>query len=350
VITQAQHARFWLIALLVFLGLFWLFSPMLLPFAVAIVVAYFLNPLVNMLQQKGARRPLGSIIVLVSFLLAVFLIMLLVVPLIQTQVSALIIAVPDYIQAFRRDVQPYFDKFLSRLSPEDLGNIQNVASGYAGNVVGWFARILENIVTGSMALFDILTLLIVTPVVAFYLLRDWPKLTTVIDQMIPRSSYDRVKQELTCIDQTLAGFIRGQGLVCLCLATLYGTGLTLSGLNYGATIGIVAGLLSFIPYVGTLFGVVTSLLLGFTEFDAWQPIAIIAAVFVVGQILEGYFLTPKLVGDRVGLHPVWILFSLFAGASLFGFVGILVAVPVAAVLGVLLRLAARLYRGSSYYQ
>lgn len=212
---------------------------------------------------------------------------------------------------------------------------------------GWF---VENIVTQGIAVFDILTLLIITPVVAFYLLRDWPKVTRSVDTLVPRKQHGLFRRALKDIDATLSGFLRGQALVCLCLGLIYSIGLSLVGLEYGATIGIIAGVLSFIPYVGSTFGLVVSMVLAFIQFDDGLSIGLTLAVFLFGQALEGYVLTPKLVGDRVGLHPVWILFALFAGGSLLGFVGILIAVPVAAVIGVLIRLGLSHYKESSLYK
>ena len=175
-------------------------------------------------------------------------------------------------------------------------------------------------------------------------------MTQAIDRALPRRHYTTIRMQLNEIDRTLAGFVRGQGLVCIALGTFYATGLSIVGLDFGVAIGLTAGLISFIPYVGTAFGMITSLVLGAIQFGDWPHIAGILAVFGIGQIMEGYFLTPKLVGDRVGLHPVWIMFGLFAGASLLGFLGMLIAVPVSAVIGVLVRFLMQQYQASAFYQ
>ena len=346
---HTTQKRFWLIALIALLVVLWALKPMLLPFVVGMAIAYFLNPPVNALSRLGLPRWLGTLTALLGFALVVVLMLLLIVPLLQSQIGALLQALPAYIQTLRDHIQPWAEQWMAKLSPDDVEKLRTAAGEYAGSVVGWSAKLVQGVISNSLALFDILTLLIITPVVAFYLLRDWPKLTRTLDKLLPRKQYALIRAELAEIDRTLSGFVRGQALVCLALGLIYGIGLSLVGLKYGATIGIIAGFLSFIPYVGSTFGWVASLALGFTQFDDHLHLGLIIGIFAIGQILEGYVLTPKLVGDRVGLHPVWILFALFAGGSLMGFVGVLIAVPVAAVIGVLTRFALRHYRASSFY-
>jgi predicted PurR-regulated permease PerM len=348
--TVSDHLRFWLIASALFAVLVWLLSPMLLPFVAAFAIAYFLNPVVNRLVHLNMPRWLGTTVVLLGFILVVVLAFLLLAPIIQGQLTALIDAMPGYAQKIQTDVKPWVEKLLARLSPEDLERLRTAAGQYAGDAVSWVGTVMKNVLSGGMALFDILTLLIITPIVAFYLLRDWPLVTRVIDEALPRTQYATIRDELNQIDGTLAGFVRGQGLVCIILGAFYAIGLSIAGLNFGAAIGITAGVLSFIPYVGTTFGWITSLILASMQFDSWEPIVTVLGVFVIGQILEGYYLTPKLVGDRVGLHPVWILFAIFAGGSLLGFLGVLIAVPVAAIIGVLVRFGLKQYKHSKYYK
>ncbi|MFA6279600.1 MAG: AI-2E family transporter [Bdellovibrionales bacterium] len=346
---QTPKARFWVIMIIAFVAVLWLLRPMLLPFVAGAALAYFLDPVVDRLTLWRVPRWLGTALVLLGFLLVVALLLLLIVPLIQTQMMALIDALPTYVDTLRTRFMPRIYDWLSRLSPADVEKLRQAASDYAGNAVGLTGEFLKGLVTKGFALFDVLTLLIITPVVAFYLLRDWPKVTRNVDELVPRAQHGIVRQAAIEINKTLSGFIRGQALVCLSLGFIYSVGLTLVGLHYGATIGIIAGVLSFIPYVGSGFGLIVSMILAFVQFDNGLSIGLVLVVFLVGQTLEGYVLTPKLVGDRVGLHPVWILFALFAGGSLLGFVGILIAVPVAAVLGVLIRLALSRYKGSALY-
>ncbi|MDD3182611.1 MAG: AI-2E family transporter [Alphaproteobacteria bacterium] len=348
-IKPTFQARFWMIFFLAFAVIVWALRPMLLPFVAGVVLAYFLNPGVGRLVALRFPRWVGTIVTLLCFIAAVVLLLLLIVPLVQTQIIALIAALPTHIEILRNKFMPLVYEWLHRLSPQDVEKLREAAGQYAGNAVGLAGGLLRNILTKGVAVFDVLTLFIITPVVAYYLLRDWPKVTHTVDMLVPRQQHGLFRRAISEIDRTLSGFLRGQALVCLSLAFIYGVGLTLVGLQYGATIGIIAGVLSFIPYVGSSFGLIVSMVLAFIQFDDATSIILVFAVFMVGQILEGYVLTPKLVGDRVGLHPVWILFALFAGGSLLGFLGVLIAVPVAAIIGVLIRLAISYYKASPLY-
>jgi predicted PurR-regulated permease PerM len=343
------HLRFWGLAFLGFMLVIWLLKPMLLPFVMALALAYFLNPPTEALCRRGLSRSLAAGTIILSAILIVTLVLFLIVPVLEAQISAFIGAAPDYAAALRARVLPWLMQLAERLSPEDLQRLQTAAGDHAGEMVTWVGQFLRTVLSGGFAIFDILALIFITPLVAFYVLRDWSKLTSLIDRALPRPYYETIRTQLREIDQTLAGFVRGQALVCLTLATLYAGGLSIIGLEYGAAIGLTAGLLSFIPYVGTAFGWITSLMLGALQFGALDKLGLILTVFAFGQILEGYFLTPKLVGDRVQLHPVWIIFGLFAGASLFGFLGMLIAVPVSAVIGVLCRFGMKTYQASGFY-
>ena len=192
-------------------------------------------------------------------------------------------------------------------------------------------------------------LLVVTPVVSWYLLRDWDRIIAQVDSWLPRAHRDVIREQFGLIDDTLAGFVRGQATVCLILGGAYALALELAGLQYGLVVGLISGLISFIPYVGSLVGLALSVGLAAIQFDEPMRIVLIAVIFVAGQAIEGNFLTPKLVGERVGLHAVWVLFAMLAGGSLFGFLGILLAVPVAAVIGVLVRFGLARYMDSAFY-
>ncbi|MDX2028683.1 MAG: AI-2E family transporter [Alphaproteobacteria bacterium] len=345
-----SQTRFWLLALVAFALALWLLKPVLLPFVAGMIIAYFLNPVVNILWRHKIPRWLGTFIVLLAFAIGVALIVTLIFPLLQSQIGALIDAIPGYIGKIRAHYMPWMESWLARFAPEDVEKLRGAAGESVTQAAGWAAKLVQQIVSGGFALIDILALSIIMPIVAFYMLRDWPRLVGVIDTLLPRRHYQAIQEQLNEIDNTLSGFIRGQALVCLALGLIYSIGLTLVGLDYGAAIGITAGVLSFIPYVGTIFGWVTSVLLAFVQFDDWTHIGMVAGVFIIGNILESYILTPRLVGSRVGLHPVWILFALLAGAKLMGFTGVLIAVPTAAILGVLTRFAMSQYKSSSFYK
>lgn len=345
-----SQTRFWLIAFALFGLVVWLLKPVLFPFLAGITIAYFLNPAVDRLAQYNVRRWIGALFVLSCFLIVAALVVVLIFPLLQSQIGALINAIPGYMQALHNRYEPWLEDWMARMAPEDVEKLRTAAGQSVGEAAGWAGHLLQQVVTGGIAVIDVLALTIVAPVVAFHMLRDWPILTATIDSAIPRAYYDMIREQLMEINETLSGFVRGQALVCLTLGTIYTVGLTITGLHYGAAIGVTAGVLSFIPYVGTIFGWVTSVLLACAQFDDWRRIALVVAVFFIGHILEAYVLTPKLVGHRVRLHPVWVLFALIAGVKLMGFTGVLIAVPTAAVIGVLVRFAFAEYRKSEFYK
>jgi predicted PurR-regulated permease PerM len=349
--AQTYALRFWLLMLAAVLGFFWVFRPVLMPFLAGLAIAYFLEPVVSALEKRKVPRWAGALIVLSVFLLIVVTMILLVWPLLHSQGVALLNALPDYSGKVREEYLPWAQDWLARFSPEDVERIRDAATQSAGDATGWVTETLRHIVSGGFALIDAIALSILTPVTAFHVLRDWRKLTETIDGLIPRRHYDVVREQMGAVDDTLSGFVRGQAIVCLILGAIYSIGLALCGLKYGATVGIIAGVLTIIPYVGTAFGVLTSLLLAVVQFDNdWLHIGMVMGVFLIGHFFEAYILTPRFVGHRVGLHPVWILFALIAGLKLMGFLGVLIAVPTAAVFGVLIRFGAREYKKSALYK
>lgn len=347
--TRQEHFRFWGIGLALSVLVLWLLRDMILPFVAGMAIAYFLDPVADRLESWRVPRWLATTIVLASFAVGIVLVLLLIIPIIQAQAMDLIAAMPGYAEKLRAEVIPLVERFMERLSPQDVERLREAAGAYAGDAVAWIGRFARGVLAGSVALFDVFSLLFITPIVAFYLLRDWNDMMARIDGWLPRRYAPIVRAQAAEVDRTLAGFVRGQASVCLILGLFYAVGLTVVGLDFGFVIGLTAGLLSFIPYVGSLIGFGASIGVALVQFDAWTPIAIVAGVFFLGQALEGNFLTPRLVGGRVGLHPVWVIFALLAGASLFGFVGVLLAVPVAAIVGVGVRFALGQYRSSPYY-
>lgn len=345
-----NHLRFWLIGLGLAVLVLWLLSGMLLPFVVGLAVAYLLDPVVDRFERAGAPRWLATSLVLLCFVLLLVLFGLLLVPLIQSQVSHMLEVLPTYATLVKERLLPALDRLVHRLSPDDVERLRTAAGNYAGDVVGWLARTISGVLSSSLALFDVFSVLFITPVVAFYLMRDWDLLVAKVDSWLPREHLPVIREQARAVDTTLSGFVRGQATVCVVLGLFYAIALSAAGLDFGLVIGLVSGLLSFIPYVGTLFGFVASTGLALLQFDEWWRIALVIGIFVFGQAVEGNVLTPKLVGDKVGLHAVWVIFALLAGGSLFGFVGVLLAVPVAAVIGVLTRFALSHYLESPYYR
>ncbi|MDR3515707.1 MAG: AI-2E family transporter [Azospirillaceae bacterium] len=345
-----RHLRFWFAGTILCCALLWLLSAMLLPFVAGLAIAYLLDPLVHRLQSHGVPRWLSAGIVLLSFFVLLTLVVILLVPVVQTQVVGLIDTLPHLVDWVRETVVPAANRILTRFSAEDVDRLRTGISQFAGDVVGWVVRVLRGLVTSGIAFFDVLSIIFITPVVAFYLLRDWEDMIGTIDRVLPRRYLDVIRAEAHEVDRTLAGFVRGQATVCASLGLYYGVALSAVGLNFGVTIGLLIGLLAFIPYVGSATGFAVSVAVALGQFSSYLDVGIVVTIFVIGQLIEGNVLTPKLVGDRVGLHPVWVIFALLAGGNLFGFAGVLLAVPMAAVLGVLIRFAVRQYKHSRYYQ
>ncbi|MFA5041439.1 MAG: AI-2E family transporter [Bdellovibrionales bacterium] len=343
--------RFWLLILAGFAVFLWLFNPVLFPFLAGLAIAYFLEPVVEALEKRRVHRWLGALIVLSAFLFVVAAIFILLWPMVNSQIAALIDALPEYMTKIREQYLPGILDWLSRFSPEDVAKIRDAATQSTGEAFGFVSNTVKSLVSGGFALIDAVVLSVLAPVTAFYVLRDWKKLTAVIDQLIPRPHYAVIREQLTEIDDTLSGFMRGQAIVCVILGVFYSVGLAISGLEFGGTVGLIAGVLSLIPYVGTIFGWIMSVVLATVQFDGnWMCLIIVMTVFIIGNFFETYILLPRLVGSRIRLHPVWILFALIAGIKLMGFTGVLIAVPTAAVLGVLVRFGIRQYRTSKLYK
>ena len=351
--TLQRQAGFWLIALLAFVGLLWLLQDILLPFIAGFVLAYFLDPVADRLEKLGLPRILATLLILSVAVAVVVVAVLIVVPVLADQALKLAQDLPELVKA----LIARFEELTPQSVKDMLARAGGSSSGSLGDVVGkatgWVASFLQSVWSGGMALVNVVSLLVVTPIVAFYLLADWDRLVAKVDSWVPRDHVEEVRAIARDINTTMAGFIRGQGTVCLLLGVFYAVGLSLAGLKFGLAIGMGAGLLSFIPYVGAIVGGVLAIGVGLVQFwPDYSSVLIIIGIFVAGQFLEGNFLSPKLVGGSIGLHPVWLMFALFAFSYLFGFVGLLLAVPLAAAMGVLVRyglrhyLTSRLFTGS----
>lgn len=349
--TLQRQVTFWIIAFLVLILVLWLLSPILLPFIAGLVLAYFLDPVADALERLGLPRIAATAVILLLSILALVLIVLLIVPILGDQIVKFAGDLPSLMQSLLarfNDVAPQWMKDAIARSGTD---IQASISDIAGRAAGWTATLLASIWSGGMALVNILSLMVVTPIVAFYLLADWDRLVAKVDSWLPRDHAEEIRAIFNDINAAMAGFIRGQGTVCLLLGLFYALALTVAGLKFGLVIGIGAGLLSFIPYVGALVGGVVAIGVGLVQFwPDFTSIAIIIGIFAAGQFIEGNFLSPKLVGSSIGLHPVWLMFALFAFGYVFGFVGLLLAVPLAAAAGVLVRFALNKYLGSKLYR
>jgi predicted PurR-regulated permease PerM len=351
---------FWAVAFLLLGLLLWLFSGVVLPFAAAVALGYLLDPVVDRLERLGLNR-LGATLIIIAFLaLVLVLISILIVPVLWRQLVSFVEALP----AYAVKLQELISGGLGRLSREYGGiladklglgreagaELASATNDLVAQAARWVASFLNSLLTRGAALISLISLLVVTPVVTFYMLLDWDKMVAAIDGLIPLRHRETVRGLAREIDIAMAGFLRGQSLVCLFLGSWYGIGLSLIGLDYGLLIGITAGILSFIPYVGSLTALILSSIIAIVQgWPQGKLLLMSLGVVLFGQFLEGNILSPKLVGESVGLHPVWLIFALLAFGSLFGFTGLITAVPAAAAAGVILRFAAGRYRTSSLY-
>jgi predicted PurR-regulated permease PerM len=348
--TLQKQAGFWLLALLAFIGLIWLLQDILLPFIAGFVLAYFLDPVADALERLKIPRVLATLIILSVAIAGVVIGVLVVIPILADQALKLAQDLPGLAQALVARLDEVTPQSLKDMLANAGGTSTGSLGDMAGKATGWVATVVQSVWSGGMALVNVLSLLIITPIVAFYLLADWDKLVAKVDSWLPRDHVEEVRTISRNIDSVMAGFIRGQGTVCLLLGLFYAIGLSLAGLKFGLAIGLGAGLLSFVPYVGAIIGGVLAIGVGLVQFwPDYSSVILIVGIFVAGQFIEGNFLSPKLVGGSIGLHPVWMMFALLAFSYLFGFVGLLLAVPLAAVVGVLVRYGISRYLGSKLY-
>lgn len=344
--TVREQVQYWGIGLTIFVALLWVLADALLPFVLGAAIAYLTDPLADWFEAKGLSRVLATVIITVGSIGIVILGLLLVLPLLIDQIRDLVAAAPGYVDEARELAARYLPEI------EREGSFLNTAlANLKENAQSWSVGLLQRAWSGGLAVVNFLAITLVTPVVAFYLLMDWDRMVEGIDDYLPREHQDEIHYIMGELDRVLAGFVRGQLTVCMILGTLYAAALLIVGLDFGLLIGVFAGLISFIPFVGSIMGGVLSIGVAVAQF--WgEPhwIIVVAAIFVAGQAVEGNFLTPKLVGDKVGLHPVWLMFALSAFGVAFGFVGLLVAVPAAAAIGVIGRYMAMRYKGGRLYQ
>ncbi len=345
-----RQIRFWLIAAALFILFLYVFRNILLPFVAGMVLAYFLDPVADRLERTGLSRVMATVLILVAFVIILALGLVILIPILAQQMADFVSHMPEYLSRLQGLVTNYNPEWLKERFGVDPESLREGLNSLLSSSVGFLTTIVESIWNSGLALFNIAGLFVVTPVVAFYMLLDWDRMVAAVDSWVPRDYVHTVRRLAAEINASTAGFVRGQGTLCIILGIMYGTGLTLVGLNFGILIGIFAGLISFIPYVGSMVGLVLSVGVAFVQFwPDWLWVAAVAGVFFTGQFIEGNILQPRLVGKSVGLHPVWLMFALFAFGALFGFVGLLVAVPAAAAVGVLVRFAVSRYLESPLY-
>lgn len=344
-----RQVKFWLAALAIFILLLWLLADILLPFIAGLAIAYLLTPLTDRLEKLGLNRLVAALVIITVMVLAFVLLILLVAPILGGQLSSFIENIPGYVTKLRSLVTDPSSPWVQKLVGSGIANDKTI-SDLVTQGAGWLTSFLKSLWSGGRALVSLFSLIVITPVVAFYLIYDWHKMIRTVDSWIPLHQRDTVRALAREVDAAIAGFVRGQSAVCLILGSFYAIALTLSGLNFGLLIGLISGLITFIPYVGSMTGLILSLGVAIAQFwPEYTPILIVLGIFLIGQFIEGNVLAPKLVGESVGLHPVWLIFALLAFGFLFGFVGLLVAVPLAATIGVLCRFALKRYLNSSLF-
>jgi len=346
-----RQVFFWL-ATAVLLALFlYIFSGILLPFVAGMVLAYFLDPVADWLQRLGLSRLMATVVILIAFIVIVVLAFVILVPVLATQMADFARKLPEYLTRLQSLITSFDPKWLEQRFGVNAAGLRDGLNSLLTSGFSLLTTVFTSIWSSGVALVSVVSLFVVTPVVAFYMLLDWDRMVAEVDSWVPRDHVETVRALARDINTATAGFVRGQGTLCLVLGAMYATGLTLTGLNFAILIGFFAGVISFIPYVGSLTGLVLAVGVAFVQFwPDWTMVVAVACVFFVGQFIEGNILQPRLVGKSVGLHPVWLMFSLFAFGALFGFVGLLIAVPASAAIAVLVRFAIGRYLESPLYK
>jgi predicted PurR-regulated permease PerM len=348
-VSATRQGLFWLLALTAFFLLLHLLSGMLLPFVAGFGIAYLLAPLVAWLARWRLPRGAASLAVLMLFVLLLVTVIVLIVPVLELQAAQLVRAAPALAAFARDEAQRLLDLAQRELPPDQIQKAQDMVGSWTGTALGWLAGLVEGLLTRSLAIANLLALLLITPLVAFFMLRDWPTIVGKLDELLPRAYAETIREQLRLVDATISGYMHGQALVSLIVGVYYAVALSIVGLNFAFILAIVIGILSFIPYIGEVIGVVLALSLAAMQWGTWGKIIAIAIIFLIGHLAAADVLQPKLIGSRVHLHQVWVIFALLAFSELFGFLGVLLALPAAAVTGVLVRFALARYRQSSLY-
>ncbi|MBA3908910.1 MAG: AI-2E family transporter [Rhodobacter sp.] len=345
-LPNRDQIRYWGIAAAVFMLLLWFLGDVLLPFLVGGAIAYFLDPVADRLGRAGMSRVAATTLISLVALMLAILLVLAVIPTLVNQLTALVNAAPDIAKRLQGFLLERFPELADSTS-----TIRQTLAEIGATIQSRGAELANGLLSSALGVISAIVFIVVVPVVAFYLLLDWDEMVARIDAMLPLDHAPTIRRLAREIDVVLAGFVRGQVSVCIMLGTFYAVALMAAGLQFGLVVGAIAGAITFIPYVGSIIGGTLAVALALFQFwGDWVQIGIIAGIFALGQFIEGNVLTPKLVGKSVGLHPVWLLFALSAFGSVFGFVGMLIAVPVAAAIGVLTRFGVEQYQASLLFR
>ncbi len=342
---------FWLIVALAALFFVWILRGILLPFVMGLAIAYFLDPVVDKLEKIGFSRFWATVFITGCFGIVLVLISFVLIPILYSEAHHIVRSLPDNIKMLKENIPQWKSQWFGDIQLIDPERLDAIIKDLTKEATSLVPKTALSLASGSLALINILSLVLITPVVTFYMLMDWNKILGFVDSNLPRDYAETIRRLAGEMDIVMAGFVRGQVTILLMLGTYFIIGLSLVGLKFGVLIGLIAGLISFIPFVGSLTGFLLATGVALAQFlPDWTPVLLVIAVFFSGQLIEGYVLTPKIVGDNVKLHPVWLIFSLFVFGYLLGFVGLLIAVPVAAAIGVLVRFAFEKYHESEFYK
>lgn len=356
-INLKNSAIFWVIVLVLVIWFFYSVSSILFPFVVGLFFSYLLNPIVNRFEKKGIKRSFSAICITFVLALIIMATMVLVIPSVFNQLISLLKEIPNYIEKFRSLVIPKLEGFIGQIklftaTEETDGakeKLSQLVNNYSGDLVYFMGNIINKIIFSGTSILNFLSLLFVTPIVTFYIIKDWPKFTKNVKNLIPKRHLNTFTSLSNEVSEILSGFLRGQTNICIILMFYYSIALVLNGVQYGLLIGLLTGLFSFIPYVGFSVGFILATVISAFQFQDMLSVFITIGIFLFAQIVESYYLTPRFVGSKVSLHPVWVIFAIFAGGILFGFTGVLIALPAAAVIGVLIRFTIKQYRNGSIY-
>jgi predicted PurR-regulated permease PerM len=348
--NSARPIAFWITMLAAVIAAVVLLREILLPFVAGMVIAYLLDPLATRLERMGMNRLVATLVIVAIFIVGFGALLVITTPIIVRELAYFIENLPRYLQQLQAFANNPDHPWLNKIVGEGIGAAEKSLGELTTLAAGWSAAFLHSVWSGGQALLSVFSLAVVTPIVACYLVYDWPHMVAVVDNWVPPARRETVRALAREIDDTIGGFVRGQSVLCLILGVFYAAALWLIGLNHGPLIGFSAGLIGFVPYLGSLTGMVVATCVAIAQFwPNWAPIVAVPAIFFVGQSLADYVLSPYLVGRRVNLNPVWLMFALFAFGYLFGFVGLLIAVPLAAALGVLVRYGIAKYYASPIY-
>lgn len=324
-------------------------SGILLPFALGFFLAYVFNHPTQRMVDLGLSRSISSGIIVFSFVLFLILIVAFTFPYLQKQIRDLSLSLPYLVEYYISQITPFLDKTAKEWGTPEVVEIKKQISSNVGDLVNWILRIFVNLLTSGMAIANLLSLIFITPVITFYLLMDWPKITVTLFKLLPVNYVQPVSNYLKKIHHSLATYGKGQLMVCFYLVIAYSLGLWAVGLKNGFVVGLITGILSFIPYVGFIIGFITSLAISLLNFTTWGSLLLVFIVFIVNGILEGQILAPKLIGNKIGVHPVWIIFALLVAGTLFGFLGVLMALPCLAILSIVVRDLLSRYRKTEFF-